>query len=206
MTTDLSPAQKHALLADFEEDELLAGHQVLDFVNTLTGWSLEDPLDRLDNYIRFAQWSVVAGVMEPELADIIAMKASLEPEEASQALTSAKNLRALLHQIFAAFAAGQQPDYDDMVAFEAFWQHSVAAHRLVFLDDHIEVQPVAFTDLTIIMDLLTRDALDLMKRLPDKRLAVCGNEACGWLYFKSSPRAKEPFCGGSACASQKHLA
>lgn len=204
MVQDLTHQQTGAL-ADFEEDELLAGHHVLDFINTQAGWGTVAPFDRLDGYIRLAQWSVIAGVMEPELADIVAMKSSIEPEEAAEALRLAKDLRALLHHIFAAYALGAEPAYDDMVAFEAFWQHSVAAHRLVFDGDRIEVRPVAFTSLTIIMDLITRDAVDLMKRLPDKRLRLCANEDCGWLYFKKSARAKEPYCGGKLCLNRKQL-
>ncbi len=199
------PTTRSTEIADFEEDDLFAGHHVLDFVNTCVGWGRAEPLDRLDGYIRFAQWSVIAGVMEPELADIIAMKASLEPEEAAEALALAKALRLLLHRIFSAHALDTEPDYDDMVAFEEFWQHSVAAHRLVFLEDHIEVQPVAFTSLTIIMDLLTRDAVDLMKRLPDKRLRLCANEECGWLYFAPAARGKALYCGGRDCLNRRLL-
>jgi predicted RNA-binding Zn ribbon-like protein len=205
MAQELTDGHFPAVAIDFEADELLAGHHVLDFVNTLTGWGTATPFDRLDSYIRLAQWSVVAGVMEPELADIVAMKSSIEPEEAAEALRLAKELRALLHHILAAYALRAEPDYDDMVAFEAFWQHSIAAHRLAFEGDRIEVRPVAFTSLTIIMDLITRDAVDLMKRLPDKRLRLCANEDCGWLYLKKSTRAREPFCGGKVCLNQKRL-
>jgi len=205
MAHELTDGPSPALATDFEADELLAGHHVLDFINTLAGWGTSSPMDRLDGYVRLAQWSVIAGVMEPELADIVAMKSSIEPEEATEALRLAKELRALLHHILGAYAIGAEPHYDDMVAFEAFWQHSIAAHRLAFDGDRIEVRPVAFTSLTIIMDLITRDAVDLMKRLPDKRLRLCAGEDCGWLYFKKDATAKEPYCGGRVCLNQKRL-
>ncbi|WP_417449063.1 CGNR zinc finger domain-containing protein [Kordiimonas sp.] len=183
----------------FSAEGLVAGHHVLDFTNTLAGWGSESPVDSLDDYISLARWSVDAGVMEPTLADILVMKASLESEEAAAALDSARALRTLLHHVFTAFALGEEPSYDDMESFEAFWRQAIAAHRLAFEGDHIEIRPAAFTSLTIIADLITRDAVDLMKTMPDKRLHLCANDDCGWLYFAQSPAAEQRFCGGKLC-------
>ncbi|WP_417465593.1 CGNR zinc finger domain-containing protein [Kordiimonas sp.] len=199
------PTTRSTEIADFEEDDLFAGHHVLDFVNTCVGWGRSEPLDRLDSYIRLAQWSVIAGVMEPELADIIAMKGSLEPKEALEALENARALRAALHQIFSAYAQGAEPAVEDMETFEAFWQQSLAAHRLAFVDDHIEIRPAAFTHLTIVADLLARDAVLLMKDLPVNRLRLCSHEKCGWLYLVHNARTKGRYCGGRKCLNRERI-
>ncbi len=186
-----------------ERDDLIGGHPVLDFTNTLTGWGGVNPTDLLDSYLALASWSVDAGVMEPELADIIAMKGSLEPKEALAALENARALRAALHQIFSAYAQRAEPAVEDMETFEAFWQQSLAAHRLAFVDDHIEIRPAAFTNLTIVADLLARDAVLLMKDLPVNRLRLCSHEKCGWLYLVHNARTKGRYCGGRKCLNRE---
>ncbi|WP_262692348.1 CGNR zinc finger domain-containing protein [Kordiimonas aestuarii] len=203
MAKDLSETGETAIVHEFGEGDLIGGHPVLDFINTLIRWGSPEPLDRLDGYISLAQWSVVAGVMEPALADIVAMKASLEPDDAVVALENARALRGILHHVLAAHAQGGEPAYDDMEAFEAFWKQAIGAHRLAFTDDHIEIRPVAFTSLTIIADLITRDAVDLVKTLPDRRLRLCANDACGWLYLVKSARAKQRYCGGRVCLNKR---
>lgn len=182
-----------------EPDGLIAGHPVLDFANTVTGWGSNSLEDHIQSYLDLVVWSVAADVMEPELADILAMKGSLEAEEAAAALENARALRTVLHYIFAAHAQGAEPSADDMEVFEAFWQQSMSAHRLAFVDDHIEIRPAAFTNLTIIADLVTRDAVLLMKDLPKKRLRLCANDACGWLYLVREARHKGRYCGGRKC-------
>lgn len=194
------PRTKTELLA---RDALIAGHPVLNFTNTVTGWGHDRSEDHIPSYLDLVVWSVSAGVMEPELADILAMKGSLELDEATAALENARALRLLLHHIFAAYAQGQEPNADDMESFEVFWQQSLSAHRLAFVDDHIEVRPAAFTNLTIITDLLTRDAVLLMKDLPKKRLRLCGNGACGWLYLVREARQKGRYCGGRRCLNRQ---
>jgi len=182
--------------------QLVAGHPVLDLVNTLD-WRFraagsEEFLNRYADLLRFSEQSGLLTSLEVRklaTGDLIRKK---------RILSSTKKLRECLASILYAIAAGQAPQIEDVRTLSTFartvretedleWcvsrlQWKANKHRTNALD-------TPFRKLvSVALNILTSEALN--------KLSACSNPECRWLFLDGSKNKGRRWCDMKLCGNR----
>ena len=182
--------------------QLVAGHPVLDFVNTLD-WRFrssgpEELLNRYADLLRFSEQSGLLTSLEVRkfaTGDLVRKK---------RILSSTKKLRECLASILYAIAAGQAPQTKDVRTLSAFartvretedleWrvsrlQWKADKHRANALDTPFRKLASAA------LALLTSEELN--------KLSACSNPECRWLFLDGSKNHGRRWCDMKLCGNR----
>ncbi|EHK54380.1 CGNR zinc finger domain-containing protein [Allomesorhizobium alhagi] len=194
---------------DFVARDLVGGHVVLDFVNTVTARDTRMPRDWFDGYGRLLDWAGLAGLFdEATLASLRGISASF-PERAAAALDRAKRLREALHRIVSARIVGVEVPAAEIRVLESIWKEAVARTR--FRSECGHIGPSLDSDqsgLDLIADSLAMAAVDLLGELPAGRSRICSGAQCGWIFIDKSKGGRRIWCDmatcGNAAKSRRH--
>lgn len=176
----------------------VGGHPALDFCDTYAGWN-GPPLPRgewIDDYDRFAVWTVHSGLLTAPEATPIRALASRRPPEAAEVLDAARELRASLYTVLL--------DPGDTRAFGvvAGQAATAAAHaRLVPGEDGLARWHIPSTvDLTLPLLRVAQSAGELLCS-PDRALVrACPGDECGWLFLDR--RGRRRWCSMATCGNR----
>ena len=182
--------------------QLVAGHPVLDFVNTLD-WRFratgsEELLNHYADLLCFSEQSGLLTSLEVRklaTGDLIRKK---------RILSSTKKLRECLASILYAIAAGQAPQIEDVRTLSTFartvretedleWcvsrlQWKANKHRTNALD-------TPFRKLvSVALNILTSEALN--------KLSACSNPECRWLFLDGSKNRGRRWCDMKLCGNR----
>lgn len=194
---------------DFEPRDLVGGHRVLDFVNTVTARDADDPIDWLDGYGRLLDWSVLAGVIGTTEGQKLSAAAQAAPARAAAALERAKWLREALHDLFAANVDGAPPPGAALDRLDSDWKEAINRARLGAAGGAIEpALSEAASGLELVSDRLALAAVPLLAHLPAGRLRRCAGPRCGWIFVDVSKAGRRIWCDmatcGNAAKSRRH--
>jgi predicted RNA-binding Zn ribbon-like protein len=182
--------------------QLVAGHPVLDFVNTLD-WRFrasgsQELLNHHADLLRFSEQSGLLTSLEVrKLAkgDLVRKK---------RILSSTKKLRECLASILYAVAAGQAPPIEDVKALSTF-------ARTVRQTEHLEwsisrLQWKAKKHRTNALDTPFRNlasaAMDLLTSEEFNKLNACSNPECRWLFLDGSKNKGRRWCDMKLCGNR----
>jgi predicted RNA-binding Zn ribbon-like protein len=182
--------------------DIVGGNPALDFVNTASGWSSGDPVDRLDGAAGFADWAHVAGLVDD--AGLARLRAEIAgaPESAARVYSEARNLRAALWRIFSAVAAGGKARAEDLKALSV-WKARTAQNSEIVCDEGgfrracCDTAPALERPLRLIVDA----AEELLLMGPLERLHSCGGERCEWMFLDLSKNGKRRWCSMATCGN-----
>ncbi len=197
MKTNLPVIEDHA----FQAKDFVGGHVALDFANTITGWNAV-PRDWIASYTRLAQWSVMAGLLEPREAAILKKKADVAPNAAAKALADAKAQRIAVHDYFSAIARAQAPTKSTIGDLVSRWRQcseivipTVQDGRLVL--NVGEGEP----SLHLISQRVAWRAFELARDVDPGRLRICCGDECGWLFVDGSKGGRRCWCDMATCGN-----
>ncbi|KDN82043.1 CGNR zinc finger domain-containing protein [Kitasatospora cheerisanensis] len=196
----------------FEGRDLLAGHLVLDLVNTVTARDAE-PVDRLDGYPRLLEWAALTGEFDPAaLADLRQM-AEADPAGAARALDRVRELREAVHELVTALLGAALPDEALLGAggpapaaaverVEAHGKRAVAAARLTVRGGTPRWEAgVETSELDFLAHDLALRAFDLLRSAPWQRVRFCPGMRCGWLFIDKSRGGGRRWCSMATCGN-----
>ena len=169
---------------------LEGGLLCLDFTNTLSWRSSEKQRDLLNDYSDLIQWSVYVGIVEKNISKGLLKKASQKRAEAQRVHARAIRLRELLFRIFSSIVNENDVGEEDLVNFNKHFADTMG--RLCC----IEASDFGFewtfctskSDLDSMLDPIVKSAADLLIAPEIKRLKICNDEDCGWLFVDRSLR------------------
>src|SRR5262249_11497260 len=113
----------------FRSQDLIAGHVVLDFVNTVNGRDAV-PSDWLDCYERLLDWASLTGAFRRETLLFLRAAARADPRSARRSLAAARLLREVLFEVLSALARGNPAPPSALGRLENRWKRSVALSSL----------------------------------------------------------------------------
>lgn len=190
-------------LPDLEGYRLIAGHPVLDFVNTVGGGRGFDPKEHLQSYAHLVAWSALVGFLERSQAVALAGLAQCGPEAAHQVLLRARELREALYRILTANAARQSPSPADLFLLSREAGLAMGRARLVSAKGHFHWEwpepgnepdralwPVA----RAAAELVTSEALAWAKE--------CGGDTCTWVFLDTSKNHSRRWCDMRDCGNR----
>lgn len=187
--------------------ELLGGHPVLDFINTLDWRDREaqagGPVELLVSYDALLAWTRRLNLVGAEEAEALAAEAIRDAAAANAVLEQAKVLREAVFRLLAAAKTGQDPADDDLTCVNSLLAAAPATLQVSPKNggySWVRRQAAAGLQVPVIRlahlaaELLTSDHLDRIHR--------CAGPGCGWLFLDTSPNRRRRWCSMEACGNR----
>src|SRR5438128_12105832 len=113
------------------ELRLLAGHPVLDFVNTIDPREGPDQVEHLTGFNDLVQWAQRAGVLNADEARKAVREASGDARSSSRAFGRAIALRESLYGVFSAIAGRSPVPSEDVSELQLAYREAIAHSSLI---------------------------------------------------------------------------
>lgn len=186
---------------EFEPHDAVAGHVVLDFVNTVTSRDTS-PQDWLDGYRRLIEWAALVGLVDARTAANLRSQGEESPREAAAALTRARKIREALHDAFVALLTKHAVTRSVLDEIESAWKRATSRGRLASAEGRVrfETEPQS-SGLDLPLDQIVLAAVDLLTELDTERTRICRGHECGWLFIDSSKGGRRVWCDMATCGN-----
>lgn len=182
----------------------LAGHRVLDFVNTIDPREGADGVEYLRSFGDVVDWALEAGVLtRAERRRAIAAMAA-DPAGTAAAFGRVIDLREASYAVFAAVASRRPAPASALSRLETAYRQALAHGGLVRREGRFQWEPGGGLDLVRwriaqeAVALLASDWLGRVKRCP-------GNRDCGWLFLDRSKNGTRRWCSMTGCGNRAKL-
>ena len=186
----------------FVTTDLVGGHLVLDFINTVTARDQPEPVDWLASYESLLQWAALSARFTPRDLHVLARRARIDSAEASRALERTRQTRELLHTVLAALI-------DTRDVMPAMWDDlrdrwALACRRsgLVAVDGRLRAtHSIETSGLEQLADALVTDAVHFLATLDRSRVRRCSGAHCGWYFVDVSKGGRRRWCDMATCGN-----
>lgn len=179
-----------------ETRRLVGGVLCLDFANCVDwasdGTERPSHTDVLSEPDDLARWGERLGLTDAEVALTVT----------GRELAAARLIRAAIHRVFAATAAGDAPADVDLALLASTFAEAVAAARVSVRDGW--VFDWANDDPRRVRFAVAVSAIDLLRTPADlARVRMCPGNNCGWLFLDTSGRRR--WCSMDVCGSRAKM-
>lgn len=192
----------------FQPRDLVAGHVVLDLVNTVTARNA-DPIDWLAGYSQLLAWARLTGEFDDRTLLALERASSADPAGAARALGRIKQLREALHDVLLPIVTGHRTPALALDRLERLWKDAVSHARLAMPDEQAHLQlTLPSSGLDHLNHALALRSVELLQTLPLGRSRLCPGPRCGWLFIDRSKGGRRRWCDmatcGNAAKSSRH--
>ena len=183
--------------------KLLGGRLCLDFVNTLDWRGAEMPQEFLNTFDDLVIWSRHAGITTKTEAKQLSIAAGQAGSYAGQVLNRAIRLRETIYRLFSATAAGRDPAAEDLNFFNRNLSLSMKGSKITRTGDGYRWDNAGNkTQLDWILNPIIRSTVDLLVSDEVKKVKVCADSACGWLFVDISRNQSRRWCDMKDCGNR----
>ena len=182
--------------------QLVAGHPVLDLVNTLD-WRFrpsgsEELLNDYADLLRFTEQSGVMAASE------VRKLVTSDPLRKKATMSSTKKLRECLASILYAIADGQAPPIESVRTLSAFARTVRKSEDLAWRDSRLQWKAngerASASDAPFRR--LASAALELLTSEEINKLSTCSNPECRWLFLDGSKNKGRRWCDMKLCGNR----
>jgi predicted RNA-binding Zn ribbon-like protein len=191
------------------EDHGRHGHQAalsdgLDFVNTLS-YNKSEPHEHLTDAQTAVSWLQHHALLHQEMADAILADAAT-PEGEERLLTRVRRVRDALRELLDAAVERRPPQASALKEVNRALRATyvielVPAADGVSLDHKHEGDPISGA-MARLSEAVTRE----LTGENSKRLRVCANDECRWVFNDHSPAGRRKWCDMSSCGNRAKAA
>jgi len=189
---------------------LVGGALAFDFANTQSGLGTESHKNHLRNAENVAAWIEHAGSLSKEEVALLRAGMAAEPKVAADLLDGATALRAAIHAVGSAIAAGAAPPEDALAALAKLHLRCLKRARLAVAKDAAGWRwSVAAAPVEAALGPIALSAVAVFTEADFRRVKQCGGHACGWLFVDTTKNNGRRWCEMEVCgnrAKQKRLA
>ena len=176
---------------------------VLDFVNTLSSRGSDQPGDQLKHYNDLITWSIQKGLIALDKAHRLIDQANQDPEKGVQTLLRAILLREAIYHIIEAAKGNNPPKQGDLDTLNRELAVAANYYKLTFQLDHFEWEWECPTDnLEQILWPIAQAAADLLDSAFLRRVGICEDETCRWLFYDTSKNHSRRWCDMDDCGNR----
>ena len=183
--------------------DLLGENLCLDFVNTVSWRGRDSSQDFFNSYRDLLNWSQYVNIITDKDVHNLSKKAERHPLEAKKALEKAIELREVIYAIFLSDIEGISPKKADLSFFNANLSRAMC-HSQIFpsgkgffwkTDSDKET-------LDCMLNPIVRSAADLLVSSELRKVKVCGDHECRWLFLDSSRNQSRRWCDMKDCGNR----
>jgi predicted RNA-binding Zn ribbon-like protein len=182
--------------------EWLAGHAALDFCNTVT-WRRSGLIhERLQSYNDLLIWSAQAGTLKRATVVALQSAAHRRLHAAATSYRGAIRARDQLHALFVALATGQRVPATVLTSLTRRIRQAMAHTALRTVGRQVRVDWDTDLHLDRMLWPLLKGTGELLGSPDLRRLRLCANPECGWLFLDRSRRHNRRWCSMRECGSR----
>jgi predicted RNA-binding Zn ribbon-like protein len=186
----------------FRRSDLVGGHVVLDFVNTVTGRD-SLPTDWLGTYERTLEWAALTDAFDARSLNTLASLHTADRRVAARALTRLRDLREAVYRVVVAAIRDEPAPEQALSRLEEHWRNAVASAHLTLSEGCAELQlGIVSSGLEYPRHLLALSSFDLLRTLPLKRTRECASPRCTWIFIDRSRGGQRRWCDMATCGNQ----
>jgi predicted RNA-binding Zn ribbon-like protein len=184
--------------------DLIAGNVCLDFVNTLDDRHTK-PKELLEHYNDLVRFGEDTGLLETNQTDRLLKRSSTTPDAAQQALSRARELREVIHDVFWAIINQRPVPPGALTKLNEEVQTAAKHLRLVPADGSFEWRFDDVNDFDGLLWPIARSAADLLvsDQLPFVR--ACSSKACEWFFLDTSKNHHRRWCDMKRCGNREKV-
>ncbi|MBE3089419.1 MAG: CGNR zinc finger domain-containing protein [Actinobacteria bacterium] len=183
---------------------LEGGELCLDFTNTVD-WRNDNKRQKewLNDFSDLILWSRHVGILEEKTAQALSLKAWQQPDKAKQLYKKAIELREILFHIFSSLAIERKTEDYNLSIFNHFLVEAMGKSCLVSLQDGFTWSFCQEPDsMDFILNPIIKSAADLLVSPDLKRLKICADDCCGWLFIDMSRNNSRRWCNMKDCGNR----
>lgn len=185
--------------------DLLGGHPVLDFVNTLD-WrdravEAGGPEECLVSYDALLVWSERAGLLAATERPALDAFGREHPSRAAALLADAIELREAIHRLLKGASTGEAASPEDLEQMNRW----LTSGRIVLVcrqGQFVWEKPDATSEPGMLLRRLAQAAGELLVSGNIERVGCCAGPGCGWLYLDTSPNRQRRWCSMQSCGNR----
>jgi predicted RNA-binding Zn ribbon-like protein len=183
--------------------QLVGGHPVLDFANTLDNRGSENEIELLTGYddlLRFAEQSGIIGSAD---ANQLSRSAQKHKQAAAKVLADATAMREAIFQVFHAVTLDKASPTAAVDRLNAFVQEALA-HRLIAPGGNgfqWQWSDTADNPRWILWPIALQ-AAELLSSDDVKNVRSCASEGCDWLFLDHSKSHSRRWCDMRVCGNR----
>jgi predicted RNA-binding Zn ribbon-like protein len=175
----------------------------LDFVNTVSWRGRESSKDYFTTYSDLLLWSRYVKIISEKDFNELLQKANIHTNEAQKTIKRAIDLREAIYSVFSARTEGRKPPDKDLLTFNDFLSRTMCHSRIKQTDDGF----VWDTDgdknsLDWILNPVIRSAAELLTSSDFRKVKLCGDKECGWIFLDSSRNQSRRWCDMKDCGNR----
>jgi predicted RNA-binding Zn ribbon-like protein len=193
---DIPPVPDH-------EIELAGGALALDFANTVGGTHVSPTHDHLRDYADITRFAVLAGGLQPGVANRLVQRAERDPRRAAAVYELGIALREAIWGVFSALASGDAPREADLALIGDAAAAGAARSRLVYDRDGVGWSlPADSEELERPLWEIARSAADLLTSGDHDRIKECASTTCEWVFLDRSRNRSRRWCDMTDCGNR----
>jgi predicted RNA-binding Zn ribbon-like protein len=183
--------------------DFLGGRLAIDFVNTVGGKRLVEPIEKFKEFGDVLSWAEQIGIAGPARAKVLRRVAKEHPRQAEAVHLRAKNLREALFRIFAAIAAHERPATADFELFNRELGEALSHLRILHEKDGFTWSFADEEDLASVLWPVLRSASDVLVKDDPARVRMCeAEDGCGWLFYDETRSGTRRWCSMKDCGNR----
>jgi predicted RNA-binding Zn ribbon-like protein len=188
---------KISLMVDLSDDAPLA------FANTLSWRGREAPVEALRDFGDLVHWAAGSAGLAAGIVRDLGTWAHEQPSMAAELFAEAIALREVIYRTFSALAAGEAVPDHDLAALNRALAAAPPRHRLARSGAGYgwQIGPAAPSAATLLAPVLW-SAGDLMASDRRRRVRLCANDKCLWLFLDESKGGTRRWCDMASCGNR----
>jgi predicted RNA-binding Zn ribbon-like protein len=175
------------------------------FVNTLSRRGTPAAVESLDSFDALVQWGRDSGTLSTAGAERLTEAARRHPQEATQALVAAQELRETLHAVFAALASERPPAPGVLGTLGRYLARALANARLVLSDGTLQWAPGAADSIDYVSHEVARAAARLVGSPQLSHVRACAADDCRWWFIDDTKNHSRRWCEMKTCGNREKL-
>lgn len=183
--------------------DLIGNKLCLDFINTAGLHSDVKPVEYLNSYHDLIIWSRQIGLITHSEYENLYKSAARFDKKARNILKQAIELREMLYRIFSSIVKGAPVKKKALVFFNKNFSKAVSNSQIIqerdgffldFLKQDEDLEWVLYPIIQSAYELLMSDEL--------KKVKMCADTKCGWLFFDKSKNQSRLWCDMKDCGNR----
>jgi len=183
---------------------LEGGMLCLDFTNTLSWRASDKRRELLKNFSDLVMWGMHVGIVEKNCSENLLKKALRNNAEAEKAHVRAIQLRELLFRIFSSIVKKNPVGEGELTEFNRYFADTMSRVCCIWTSDEGFLWSFCNRKeaLDSMLDPIVKSAADLLISPDIKRLKLCNDKDCGWLFVDRSRNNSRRWCNMNDCGNR----
>jgi predicted RNA-binding Zn ribbon-like protein len=203
--TDTDAASTERSEPDYVFD-FCGGHLAVDFTNTVGNrGDAEASEEHFLTYGDVVAWAEAAGVLGKTAAARLRGRAARHPDAARPEFRRALDARESVYRVLAACARHTTPAAADLAALNRHVGRTFAGASLAPAGDAFALESRGGEGLDAVLRPVVRAAVDLLTSGGARRLGICADEGCAWLFLDTTRSGTRRWCDMRQCGNRNKV-